>query len=116
MKDIICIVCPRGCKLHIDNELNVTGNNCPRGLAYALNEIKNPTRELTSFIRLEDNSICSVKTTAPIPKGKMFEVIKFLNSIHPKGPIEIGDIIVKNILDTGCDVVATRNIREMEKK
>ena len=55
MKELVCIVCPKGCRLHVDeeNDYAVTGNGCPRGAVYGHNEIKNPTRVLTSTVRLD---------------------------------------------------------------
>ena len=32
--------------------------------------------------------------------------------IEVQAPIKIGDVLIKNILDTGVDIVATRNIKE----
>ena len=42
MKELICIVCPRGCHLKVDAELNVTGNACPRGIVYGKKEVTAP--------------------------------------------------------------------------
>ena len=38
VKELICIVCPRGCHLSvdIDNDYKVTGNLCPRGAEYGV--------------------------------------------------------------------------------
>ncbi len=54
MKDLICIVCPRGCHLKVDeeNDYKVTGNRCQRGVLYAYSELTNPTRVLTSTVVL----------------------------------------------------------------
>ena len=56
MKELICIVCPKGCHLYVDEENNdfVTGNSCPRGAAYGQNEIRNPQRTLTSTPLIAD--------------------------------------------------------------
>lgn len=44
MKELICIVCPRGCHLKVDeaNDYAVTGNSCPRGAEYGATSA--PTR------------------------------------------------------------------------
>jgi CxxC motif-containing protein len=111
MKDLICITCPRGCHLHVDDNMVVTGNFCPRGAKYAISELTHPVRELTSFVRCENNEVCSVKTSYPIPKEKMFEIEKVLSGAHPKTPLNIGDVIIKNICDTQVDIVATKNVK-----
>ena len=46
MRELTCIVCPRGCRLKIDDDLNVTGNSCPRGAQYAKDELTNPKRTM----------------------------------------------------------------------
>ena len=80
VKELICIVCPRGCHLTVDTELEkVTGNTCKRGEIYGLNEVKNPTRIVTSTVKIDgcDNIVVPVKTEEPIPKGMIFDVMNF---------------------------------------
>lgn len=110
MTELICITCPRGCHLEVDENLNVTGNFCPRGAIYAKKELTAPERSLTSFVRCKNGKICSVKTSSPIPKAKIFDVEKELSNVNPEGKIKIGDVIIKNVCDLGIDIVATRNI------
>ncbi len=114
MKNLICIVCPRGCRLTVDenNGYAVTGNACPRGAEYGKNEILNPLRTLTTTVRIESETmkLCPVRTEAPIPKGKMFEAVKVLNAVSLKAPVMTGDVALKNILGTGADVIVTRDI------
>lgn len=114
MKNLICIVCPRGCRLTVDEENGciVTGNQCPRGEEYGKNEILNPVRTLTTTVRIESKSmkLCPVRTEKPIPKAKMFEAVRILNSVSLKAPVKTGDIALKDILNTGADVIVTRDI------
>lgn len=114
MKNLICIVCPRGCRLTVDEENGyaVTGNSCPRGAEYGKNEILNPVRTLTTTVRIESETmkLCPVRTEKPIPKGKMFEAVKVLSGIQLKAPVKTGDVALKDILNTGADVIVTRNI------
>ena len=111
-KELICIVCPRGCHLTIDENLNVSGNFCKRGEIYARNEIKNPTRIITTTVAVTNGIYprLSVKTNVPIPKNKIFDVMSELRKVKVIAPIKLGDIIVKNILNTGSDIVATESI------
>ena len=110
--DLTCIICPRGCLLHVDDNLNVTGNSCPRGAAYGKQEVTAPTRTITSTVRIDSKelSVCPVKTKDPIPKGKIFDVMKIVNETKISVPVHIGDVIVSNIADTGSDLVSTREI------
>lgn len=112
MKEFICIVCPRGCHLKVDDNMNVSGNTCPRGKVYALNEITNPTRMITSTVAIESEELkrLPVMTSMPIPKGKIFEVMEEINKVRIKAPIKIGDVIIKNVLGLDSDIIATRNI------
>lgn len=112
MKELTCIVCPRGCRLKIDDELNVTGNSCPRGAQYAKDELTNPKRMITSFVRVKNRQdcVCSVKTSTSIPKGMIFEVMEEINRVGVNAPTHIGDIAIKDVLGTGADIVITKNI------
>lgn len=112
-RELICIVCPKGCHLKVDvDNKNVTGNSCKRGFAYGLNEVISPTRVVTSTVRIEDITGCvlPVKTENAIPKEKIFDVMKEINKVEVKLPIKIGQVIIENILDTGVNIVATKSI------
>ncbi len=115
MEKLICITCPIGCHLTVDrsgDEIKVSGASCQRGVEYAKIELTNPRRTITSTVRIEnaDYNQIPVKTLSPVPKGKIFDVMKILSEVTVKSPVTVGDIIVKNICDTGIDVVATRSL------
>lgn len=111
-RDLICIMCPNGCHLHVDKDLNVTGNKCPRGVAYAKQEVTHPTRVVTSTVRINSKElrVCPVKTKDPIPKEKIFDIMAAIDQVHWKTPVHIGDVIIHDVCGTGIDVVATREI------
>lgn len=114
MKELICIVCPRGCHLKVDeaNGYKVTGNSCPRGEQYGKAELKNPVRVLTSTVRIEGglHRRCPVKTNGAIPKGKIREVMALLNGVTLKAPVAMGQTVIKDVCRTGIDLVTTRDI------
>ncbi len=114
MTELICITCPRGCRLKVDedNDYAVSGNACPRGEVYGRNEVTNPVRVVTSTVRTDsaEDPRCPVKTNGAIPKGKMFEAMDMLNSITLKTPIKIGQVVIANLFNTGIDFVTTKNI------
>lgn len=114
-RELICICCPRGCHLTVDDNLNVTGNFCPRGAAYGKQEVSNPTRVVTSTARIEGAELpmCPVKTANPIPKGKIFAAMDCINSVHIKAPIHVGDVVLANVAGTGIDVVSTRDMEKI---
>ena len=113
LKELICITCPRGCHLKVDEERKiVTGNFCKRGEAYGLNEVINPVRVVTSTVKVEGASInlLPVRTNKPISKTLVFDVLKELRSVIVKAPIHVGDVIIKNILGSDVDIIATREL------
>ncbi len=115
-KELICIGCPMGCMLTAELEngevIKVTGNTCPRGDTYARKELTSPTRIVTSIAKVEGGElpVVSVKTAQDIPKGKIKDCIAEIKKAALKAPIRIGDVAVKNVADTGVDVIATKNV------
>lgn len=114
MKELICIVCPKGCHLKVDenNDYSVTGNSCPRGVEYGKKELIAPTRVITSTVKVRGAiySRCPVKTAAPIPKELIFDAMKLLNDVELESPVRVGDIVVEDICGTGIAFVAARNL------
>ena len=113
-KEITCIVCPRGCKLTLREEngkMEVTGNACPRGEKHAIDEYTNPVRSLTGTVRIANrpDTMVSVKTAAPIPKGKMLEAMAQIRQIKADAPVKIGAVLMENIF--GTQLVATKEIQ-----
>jgi len=111
MTELICIGCPRGCHLKVDeeNDYKVTGNNCQVGAEYGRNELINPTRTLTTTVRLVNGTHHSlpVKTAAPIAKKDLFKAMERLNGCTVEAPVKCGDVVYHDILGSGVDVVAT---------
>jgi len=116
MREMICIVCPVGCRLQVDErpdgEIIVMGNGCNRGVPYAKKELTNPTRVITSTVKIKGgiHKRLPVKTSTDIPKGLNFDVMKELEGIEVESPIKVGTVLIKNVLGTGADIVATRNM------
>ena len=111
-KELICIVCPKGCHLIIDDNLNVAGNGCNRGIKYGIDELTNPTRMVTSTVVVVNGEIprLPVVTEKPIPKDKIMEVMQEINKVKVEAPIHIKDVIISNILGLGINVLATRDV------
>ena len=116
MTELICICCPSGCHLSVDedNDYKVTGNGCERGAEYGKSEVKSPVRVLTSTIEVKGGEIgrCPVKTNGAIPKGKIFDAQKKVQEVCLNAPINLGDVIIENICDTGINVIATKTVGE----
>lgn len=114
MKELICIVCPNGCHLKIDpeNGYAVTGNKCDRGIEYGKAELQNPVRMVTSTVILEGagSRRLPVKTSAPVPKNMIFRVMEKIDTLTVCAPVKTGDVLLKNVLNTGADIVACKNV------
>ena len=116
IRKLTCIVCPRGCEMEVSlgdtgEVLSVSGNACKRGEIYANDECTHPKRTVTSTVKLENGRPLPVKTSAAVPKELVFEVMKEINRATAKNGTRIGDVIIKNVCDSGADVIATANDR-----
>ncbi len=113
-KEMVCICCPLGCILSVavEEKISVEGYSCPRGKAYAIDEVTDPRRIVTSTVRVRgcNTPMVSVKTKAGIPKHKVMQCIKELSAIELQAPIHMGDVVKADIAGTGIDVIATKNI------
>ena len=121
MRNLICIVCPIGCALDIDDskepdKLLVTGNKCQRGIVYATEEIRAPKRVVTATAQINENNTnisirrVPVKTVSPCPKEKIPALLQEIYKLNVKLPVKTGDILISNCLGEGINVVATRTI------
>lgn len=120
MKEFICINCPMGCMLKVDDSdlsnIKVSGNTCKRGETYGINELLHPSRMVTSLVKVNngESNVVSVKTTSAIPKELIYKSLDLLKDVSLDAPLSIGDIVIKNILNTNIDFVVTKNILRKE--
>ena len=115
MKQLVCIGCPRGCRLTIDEkdgEYIVTGNTCPRGKEFAISEMTAPKRTICSTVKtaFPDVPVLPVRVSADIPREKIFDVMREINAVTLKERIGRGDAVIKNVLGLGVDVIATSDL------
>ena len=114
-RNLTCIECPMGCSIEVEVEngraVSVKGNGCPRGKIYAENEVVCPRRVLTSSVRMTDGTMIPVKTSEPVKKEEMFEIMKKIASVHPELPVHIGDVLYPDIAE-GADLVASGNFEK----
>ncbi|MBO5746394.1 MAG: DUF1667 domain-containing protein [Clostridia bacterium] len=113
-RNLTCIICPRGCSLTVtvDGEnTKVSGHGCPKGEKYGIDECVNPVRTVTSIIRVDnrEDTMVSVKTADPIPKGMIFELMEIIRATKVSAPVYIGDVIIENVF--GTSVIATKDIK-----
>ncbi len=113
---IICIGCPVGCLITVkkkeDGSLDITGNTCKKGEAYARSEMTAPVRTVTSMIRVEGGSgkVVPVKTAAEIPKEKIGACMDEIEARVVCAPVKVGDVLIENVARTSVAVAATGNM------
>ena len=115
-KEIICTVCPMGCRITVEGEgdtiLSVTGHTCKRGEQYASAEFAHPVRILTTTIKTdsEKNPLVPVRSEKPLPKEKVLDCMEVIREVVAKAPVKRYDVLVENICDTGINIVATGEV------
>lgn len=106
----ICINCPMGCPLEIteeDGKIVVRGYTCKRGLEYGVSEYTAPVRTVTTLVRTSDGRVVPVKTSVPVPKNRMFDVLERMRGIVVPADCEIGYIAEHDTLGLSADIVVT---------
>lgn len=115
-KTITCINCPVGCRMTVrlsdtGSFISVSGNTCPRGARYAQQECTAPERMVTAVFQVSGSAVpLSVKTSSPVPKEMIRDVMNEISRISVSLPVCSGDVVLRNVLDTGVDIVATRSL------
>lgn len=115
-RSLICIVCPIGCQLFLDDEEKVSGNLCNRGLNFAISEILHPCRIVTTTIKIEGaiHPRLPIVSSQPVPKSHLIEFVKQAQTLEVKAPVNCGEVLLSNVLDLGVDILATRTMEKVE--
>jgi len=115
-KKMICLSCPVGCELTVSIEngevVRVDGNACPRGDAYGRQEAIEPMRTLPTSIRVTGGArpLLSVKTDRPIPLSLVPAAMRLIKELSVEAPVRIQDVILDDLLGSGANLVATRDV------
>lgn len=115
MREMVCIVCPKGCTMYIEETngtYSVTGNTCKRGAQFAVSEMTAPTRTICTTVRtaFAQAPVLPVRVSAEIPKKKIFEVMQVVNQIIVEQPVARGAVVLANVLGLGVDIIATSDL------
>lgn len=114
MTELICTVCPMGCRVRVEQdeaELIITGNRCPRGLTYAREEITAPKRVLTAVVQMAGGDrMLPAKTMTAIPKEKIFPAMEEIKVITVRPPVTISQVLIEDLAGTGVPFVSTGTI------
>ena len=113
-KEIVCIVCPNGCRIRCtpkEDGYAFSGNKCKRGVAYAEAELTRPMRSLTSSVKtvFPDSPVVSVRTDGEIEKSRIPDVLTALGKVTLDHAVEMGDVIIPNVCNTGVNMICTSN-------
>ncbi len=118
-KEITCIVCPIGCKILVKTDgkhiKNLDGNKCKRGIDYVEHEALDPRRMLTTSVFIKDGEwpLVSVKSSQPVPKDKVFIILKEIKKVKLRAPIKSGQKILKNVANTDVNIIATKTVKKL---
>ena len=115
MREMTCITCPNGCTLTVeekDGVFVVTGNQCPKGEAFAISEMTNPMRTISTTVRTTNAAVpvVPVRVSGEIPKGRIFDVMAAINRLTVTAPVGRGAVLAADILDLGVDVIVTSDV------
>jgi len=116
-----CVTCPVGCEIDVelrDGEvLSMTGNRCAKGKDFVLQELEEPMRVLTTTVPIEGAkwAMLPVRTDKSIPRRLFFEVMGEVAGVELRAPVEVSDVIIEDVAGTGANVIATRNMKRLER-
>ncbi len=105
-----------GCSLEVDIEgkdvLAVRGNNCMRGEVYAQKELTHPERTLTCTVAVTNGKrpLVTAKTAGEVPKARLMDCMEAVRRLTVKAPVNAGDILVRDLLQTGVNLVACEDV------
>jgi CxxC motif-containing protein len=115
---ILCVTCPKGCTLHVTHEGQTVIEvkpGCKRGHQYAARELVDPRRMVATTIRIAAaaHPLLPVYTSAPFPKARIQELRAALRALEIQAPVKMGQVVVVNLLDTGIDILASRDLAKV---
>ena len=114
--EITCIICPIGCEVTVHHEegtiTKMEGHQCKKGIGYVEEELFDPKRTLTTTMNVKNGELplVSVKTSIPVPKERLFDVMDVISQIETAAPVKIGDVLVQSVLGLDADIVATKMV------
>lgn len=113
---LTCVLCPAGCELEVrrddSTEVEVSGNQCDKGIPFAVEEILHPKRNLATSVPVRGTSskMVSVRLSGPVPREMIFPILAEIARLRPEAPVNRGQVLIADVLGTGVDVIATRAV------
>ncbi len=113
---LTCVLCPVGCELEVSKDaagdIQVVGNQCDKGVPFALEEVLRPQRNLATSVPIAGTAsrMVSVRLTGPVPRDLVFPILAEIAKLRPQAPVRRGQVLIANVLSSGVDVIATRTV------
>ena len=123
LREYTCIICPNGCDIRAQIEeredgsrriCSVEGAACPKGRAYVEQELTDPQRNIATSVLVKGGilPLASVRLTAPIPKGRIFDAMAEIRKCTLTAPVASGTVVIHKLLGYDTDVIVTKDIPE----
>ena len=113
---LTCVLCPVGCELVVGRDEagrpRVEGNQCDKGVDFALEEVLRPKRNLATSVPVRGTAskMVSVRLRGPVPRHLVFPILAEIARLRPEAPVRRGQVLIADVLGAGVDVIATRTV------
>ena len=115
-KHFVCVVCPIGCEIDVVHDgskiISMEGNKCEKSVEFVTQELIEPMRILTTTVRIQGSRwlVIPVRTDKAVPKRLLPCIMKQLKHIKLQAPVNMLEVVVRDVLGTGANIIATRNM------
>ena len=123
VRAMTCIMCPMGCDLTVKTgadagaeKILVTGNTCPKGREYAVQEMTDPQRNIATSVLVKGGELplVSVRLDHMIPKNRIFDVMAEIRKQSLEAPVFAGQVVIENVLGLGANVIVTKHVGRVQ--
>jgi len=115
-KHFVCVVCPIGCEIDVVHDgskiISMAGNKCEKSEEFVIQELIEPMRILTTTVRIQGSRwpVIPVRTDKSVPKRLFPRIMRQLRRIKLQAPVNMLDVVVRDALRTGANIIATRTM------
>jgi CxxC motif-containing protein len=115
-KHFVCVVCPIGCEIDVVHDgskiISMEGNKCEKSEEFVSQELIEPMRILTTTVRIQGSRwpVIPVRTDKAVPNRLFPRIMKQLIRVKLQAPVSMLDVVVRDVLRTGANIIATRTV------
>ncbi len=115
-KHFVCVVCPVGCEIDVVHDgskiISMEGNKCEKSEEFVTQELIEPMRILTTTVRIQGSRwpVIPVRTDKAVPKLLFPRIMRQLRRLKLQAPVNMLDVVVKDVLHMGANIIATRTM------